>query len=1122
MDLTLGSPLPLRFMRYYASFLKSSGVSSALGDNWMHNFDARLGVDGDSATVTLFRGKRFRFTRVEGVWELSSPRRLSHQMVRQGGEYLFLEASENLIYAFSLAGRLLSIEDRNGNALTLDSSSDLGPTRVSDGLGRSLTFSYTDDKLTLVQDQTGRSVLFNRSADDLTSATDANGGVTTYEYTTAGERTALLTAKTLPAGNTPFTQEFGDNGRVIRQSDGRGNATSIDYDTPTTDTPTIRDPLSNSSLHRHVNVAQLATYTDPAGERSSRNYDAENRLTRSRDRLDDSIRVTYHEPSGRRASSTDALGNATTYSFEEQTQGAFTFFNLTRIDYADGASLSATHDSRGNVLTQTDQDDRVRSFTYNARGQQLTETNPAGGRTRFSYNADGTLASARPPSGEMTTFSYDEKKRLSMIANPDGTTRTFAYDDNDNLLNQTDERGGAEGASYDQNNQLTSLTDAEDNTVSLEYDDDQRASRFIDPAGAATPLEYDEAGRISRVTAPTGEVVEFTFDALNRLASLADCQGKGLDFSYDAEGVLSSVTDGVGRTWSLGSDKRGRITRITSPLGRNFDFTYDRRNRRSSFSNPLAEITAYTRDARGLVTGLRLPGDVTSSYERNELGRVSRITDPGGNPWTRSNDAQGRLTSTTDPLGRVAAYEYDSRDRVAGITFPEGDVTFTYDAAGQVTRAAYSDGLELQYSYDRVGRLVAANGLALGYDALGEIIESNGVIIARDDTHRVAAVTFAPDKTVNYEYDCRGLLSTITDWRGGVTRFTYDDTRQLVTIDRASEVETEYSYDPDSRLIGITERADEVLSSIVLERDAAGRIVSARRDTGLAPDPAPGVISFGYDAAGQLEGGAYDGLGRLLGLAGRTYTWDLADRLVSYTGADGEASFTYDVNGMRISKTARGSEQNYVWTYGFTAPAVSIVREGGEDRLYHVHLPDGTLLYSIDAADNSRRYYHFDETGSTLLLTDDSGAVTDRYAVTPYGEEVRHQGDADNPFTLLGAHGVMQEGTTGLYHMGQRYYDSTTARFLSRDPEPGLEPKALNRYQYALGNPLLFLNSQGQGNRPGGRKSTAEGQVGQFVLTLPELLRGPRGPNENIAPRLALAVLVFLHGPGLTKEIDDE
>ena len=61
-DLDLSGPLNLSFRRYYASFLSANGVQSALGTNWMHNFDIALAVDGSNATVTFFRGKTINFT----------------------------------------------------------------------------------------------------------------------------------------------------------------------------------------------------------------------------------------------------------------------------------------------------------------------------------------------------------------------------------------------------------------------------------------------------------------------------------------------------------------------------------------------------------------------------------------------------------------------------------------------------------------------------------------------------------------------------------------------------------------------------------------------------------------------------------------------------------------------------------------------------------------------------------------------------------------------------------------------------------------------------------------------------------------------------------------------------
>jgi len=121
------------------------------------------------------------------------------------------------------------------------------------------------------------------------------------------------------------------------------------------------------------------------------------------------------------------------------------------------------------------------------------------------------------------------------------------------------------------------------------------------------------------------------------------------------------------------------------------------------------------------------------------------------------------------------------------------------------------------------------------------------------------------------------------------------------------------------------------------------------------------------------------------------------------------------------------------------------------------------LLYSIDAGMRAVRFYHFDRIGSTLFLTDDSGAVSDAYAYDPYGQLLAHSGSSDQPFTFVGRHGVRWESVGSLYHMRARYYDPSTARFLTRDTIwPMLaELRSLNPYAYALQNPLGYIDPLG-------------------------------------------------------------
>jgi RHS repeat-associated protein len=73
-----------------------------------------------------------------------------------------------------------------------------------------------------------------------------------------------------------------------------------------------------------------------------------------------------------------------------------------------------------------------------------------------------------------------------------------------------------------------------------------------------------------------------------------------------------------------------------------------------------------------------------------------------------------------------------------------------------------------------------------------------------------------------------------------------------------------------------------------------------------------------------------------------------------------------------------------------------------------------------------------------------------------------HTGKSTQPFTFTGKWGVRQESAT-LYHMRARYYDTTTARFISRDPIGAqiADAKEINPYMYGIGNPLVYIDPIG-------------------------------------------------------------
>jgi RHS repeat-associated protein len=108
-------------------------------------------------------------------------------------------------------------------------------------------------------------------------------------------------------------------------------------------------------------------------------------------------------------------------------------------------------------------------------------------------------------------------------------------------------------------------------------------------------------------------------------------------------------------------------------------------------------------------------------------------------------------------------------------------------------------------------------------------------------------------------------------------------------------------------------------------------------------------------------------------------------------------------------------------------------------------------------------------------LTNLAGAVTDTYAYDAFGNLLGKTGSTPNSYLYRGE---QYDSDLGLYYLRARYYNPTTGRFLSRDPndpqpiDPDhqlydaevapIDLKALHKYLYAGGDPVNTIDPRGR------------------------------------------------------------
>jgi RHS repeat-associated protein len=184
-----------------------------------------------------------------------------------------------------------------------------------------------------------------------------------------------------------------------------------------------------------------------------------------------------------------------------------------------------------------------------------------------------------------------------------------------------------------------------------------------------------------------------------------------------------------------------------------------------------------------------------------------------------------------------------------------------------------------------------------------------------------------------------------------------------------------------------------------------------------------------------------------------TYAYDQANRLVTDQGAWG-VTYTYDGQGLRTKKEAKLSKVDvvtpYIWDVHGGLP--QLLSDGTNKYVYG---PGGTVLESVGS---STTYFHHDALASTRAVTDATGSAVATFTYTPYGSLAGSTGTASTPFMFAGQ---FQDSENGFYYLRARYYDPSTAQFLSRDP---LVAMTREPYAYTAGNPLNSSDPTGLDN----------------------------------------------------------
>ena len=462
----------------------------------------------------------------------------------------------------------------------------------------------------------------------------------------------------------------------------------------------------------------------------------------------------------------------------------------------------------------------------------------------------------------------------------------------------------------------------------------------------------------------------------------------------------------------------------------------------------------------------------------------------------------GRLQKMTFGNDQTVQYSYDKFDRTTKEQYNNVTYEYAYDASGQLAKQTSTAGEEYNYEYDSLGRLIRSNEYNDGeFEQRTEHIYDASDRLTKQSWYNAGGTT-----TMSYAYSTTtGLLTSlnVTVQNSSIpVTYTYQGTNQLRSKAIGSVMTKAYNYcynedggyraalpnyvnyrdssgnliygdnchyDSNGRLVKILDSGSSTTTRAIYGYDQQGQLTSAKVG-GTS-------YTYTYDTAGNIQskkvgstttnytygnsawrdlltaynGGSitYSGGNPTKYYDGSTFTWTQGRRLATAKVGGTNISYTYDMAGVRSSKTVGSTK------YNFTTLSGLVIRQtgGGKtiDFVYDENNQPLAMKYN-----NTLYYYVLNAQGDVVRIVNSSRSVVASYTYDPWGKIISSSGTlADvNP---LRYRGYYYDSETGFYYLQSRYYDPEIGRFINADSYASTDIVGLlstNMFSYCENNPV--------------------------------------------------------------------